>query len=671
MSINGTKRAVLYKGLSNEGIYWTIASLGVSLLPQLKGMTFALLLLTVLPILWRLFAQFRKWRPIPIVLRVLATAIAVAVLVLTYGGLVGRRTAITLLSLMLSLKLLETFRTRDARIIACLSLFLCATQFLFAQGVLMVFYMIACLLATLIALTYLQRWEAVRSLGKSPGPPRGMFAELGFSARMLVLALPVGIALFLLFPRWGSPLWGVPEEALDSRSGLSDSMSPGSIQNLFMDDSPAFRVQFDGAMPRHNELYWRGPVFWNFNGKEWSRSYLSRNLRAMRKPDPKNAAYQYTMQIEPTEQRWLFALDYPAVLPPHTHLSLSYELLSNRPVTQLRNITVASDPDFTDSPKLKQTLLRAALELPPGFNPRTAAMMAKWRAEEKSDTAIVRRALAFFNRENFHYTLNPPLLSNNTVDEFLFDTRKGFCEHYASAFTVMMRMAGIPARVVTGYQGGWYNDLGAYLLVRQSDAHAWSEVWVRGAGWTRIDPTAAVAPGRVEEGALNLLAQRRHLLDFGWLRNARNTFDVLQRGWNDWVIAFNHDRQSRLFTGFGWGLFDANKLVAAMVAVTVLITLAIYSLWPVVSRFRTARKQDRVVRLWRVFSSTLRKAGAQAAPWMAPKELAAIAGSQLRQQAGEIDRIAELYTLCRYSPHRGDEAELEALIKRFHPRPAS
>jgi len=671
MSRADKRNITLYGGLGSEGVHWTIATLTISLLPQLSSMTLALAVITVLPVAWRLLAQARKWRPIPLLLRVLATAVAVTVLVLTYGGLVGRRTAVTLLVLMLSMKLLETFRSRDARIVTCLSLFLCATQFLFAQGIAMIFYMIACLLSALIALTYLQRWEAFRPLGKTPGTGRGMFAEFGSSARLLALAVPIGVAMFLLFPRWGSPLWGVPEDALDSRSGLSDTMSPGSIQKLFMDDSPAFRVQFKGTMPRHSELYWRGPVFWNFDGEEWTTSYLSRNLLAMRKPDPQNAAYRYTMQIEPTEQRGLFALDYPALLPPHTHLTMDYQLLANRPLTQLRSITVASDPNFTDSPKIKQTLLRAALELPEGYNPRTAAMMARWRAEAQSDTAIVKRALAYFNRENFHYTLNPPLLSRDTVDEFLFDTRKGFCEHYASAFTVMMRMAGIPARVVTGYQGGWYNDLGGYLLVRQSDAHAWSEVWVRGAGWTRIDPTAAVAPQRIEESALDLLTQRRHLLDFSWMRNARNTFDLLQRGWNDWVIAFNHDRQSRLFTGLGWGIFDANKLAAAMIAVICMVAAAVFLLMPLIARIRAARKQDAVLRLWQTFSAKLRKAGARAVPSMAPKELAAAAGSQLKHQAEEIDRIAELYSLCRYSPQRGDQSELKAMIRRFHPRPAT
>ena len=267
-------------------------------------------------------------------------------------------------------------------------------------------------------------------------------------------------------------------------------MSPGSIQSLFMDDSPAFRVQFKSAMPNHSDMYWRGPVFWDFNGRSWQSDYFKQNLMATDKPDPVDAPFRYEVQIEATEQHWLFALDYPALIPRGTQLTLDFQLLAKHPVTALREYIMASDPGFLDSPELKVTLRNAALELPEGFNPVTAEMMADWSEDNKNDTEIIRRALDYFNQEEFHYTLNPPLLSRHTVDEFLFETRQGFCEHYASAFTVMMRMAGIPARVVTGYQGGWYNSVGSYLLVRQSDAHAWSEVWLKGVGWTRIDPTA-------------------------------------------------------------------------------------------------------------------------------------------------------------------------------------
>lgn len=657
--------------LDRRGILWVIATLFISMLPQLGSMPAHLVPITLLPIVWRVLAEFRNWKPMPMVLRVSATVIAVTALVSTYGGLMGRRAAVSMLVLMLSLKLLETFRIRDARVVTSLSLFLCATQFLFSQGIPMIFYIIACLLSSLIALMYLQRTEAYATLGKAPETDRNLFTELGFGAGLVALAFPIGMAFFLLFPRWGSPLWGLPEEALDARSGLSDSMTPGSIQGLFMDDSPAFRVKFEGGMPRNSDLYWRGPVFWTFDGRSWKASYLGRNLLAETKPDHERAPFRYKVQMEPTEQKWMFALDYPALIPAKAKLTLDYQLLARRPITSLREYVMASDPTFLDSPELTQTLRRAALELPEGFNPRTKEMISTWRTEASSDSEIVQRALQFFSRQQFRYTLNPPLLSQHTVDEFVFDTQAGFCEHYASAFTVMMRMAGIPARVVTGYQGGFYNNIGTYVLVRQSDAHAWSEVWVRGSGWTRIDPTAAVAPERVEQGAMGSLNQRRHLLDFQWLRSARNTFDLFQRGWNNWVVNFSSDRQSRLLSMFGWDMLGPAKLVIVMIVVILIISAVIFLLAPMLLKFRSSTKPDPSVQLWKKFTRKLGKAGFVSKPSMAAMELAATAGGQLKYKEEVILRIAELYTLCRYSRDSGSLAELTDMINRFQPRPGS
>ena len=257
------------------------------------------------------------------------------------------------------------------------------------------------------------------------------------------------------------------------------------------------------------------------------------------------------------------------------------------------------------------------------------------------------------------------------MDEFLFDTREGFCEHYASAFTVMMRMAGIPARVVTGYQGGFFNSIGAYVLVRQSDAHAWSEVWIRGSGWTRIDPTAAVAPERVEQGAVESLDQRRYMFDFQWLRNVRNTFDLFQRGWNNWVVAFSADRQSRLFSVFGWDMLGPAKLVVAMIVITLVVGGIVYMLAPVLLKFRASGSSDPVQRLWKQFLRKLQHAGFIPLPSMAAMELATSASGQLKYDGDAIVKIAELYTRCRYSRDSDSRQELTDLIRQFKPRSKS
>lgn len=659
--------------LDQQSSLWVIATLVISMLPQWAGMPAHLMLITLLPIVWRTLASFRHWKPVPMLLRVLAAAAAMTVLVLNYGGIMGRRAAVSMLVMMLAMKLLETFTIRDARVVVSLSLFVCATQFLFSQELPMILYIIACVLTALIALMVLQRREAFQVLPKPPDSSHQIRSELGFGLRLMLLALPIGIAFFMLFPRWGSPLWGMPEKALDAKTGLSDSMSPGSIQGLFMDDSPAFRVSFQGDAPPQSEMYWRGPVFWDFDGSSWKPGYLSRNLPAKKKPDPNNALYRYEVQMEPTEQRWLFALDYPALTPKGARMSMDYQLIARRSVTQLRSYIMASDPLFSDKGELPQVIRLTALELPPGFNPRTRQLISDWRQDTHSDTDMVARALRYFNQQQFHYTLNPPLLSDDTVDEFLFDTREGFCEHYASAFTVMMRMAGIPARVVTGYMGGWNSELGDYTLVRQSDAHAWSEVWIKGSGWTRIDPTAAVAPERVERGSVSSLAERRYFLDFEWLRDTKNAFDLLQRGWNQWLIAFDAGRQSKMFSQLGWGLWGAGKLLVALIVVLLLATMCFVWLLPWLLKVFSARKQDPLQRAWLQFRQKLARTDVVIPDSATPTELASIANSQLKYSSNVIDRIVELYLHCRYSASAGNLNELHLnellkMIQQFQPR---
>ncbi len=442
------------KSNSQLGMMWVMATLAVTIFPQGVTMPPHLLPVIILPLIWRLVAEFRDWKPVPMLIRVTATGLAVFILMVTYGGLLGRRAAVSLLTLMMSLKLLETFRVRDARVVASLCLFLCAIQFLWSQGIFMLFYGAAVLLGSLMSLALLQRREAFQPKGTAPATGHSIFSELGYSSRLLAMAIPIAIALFVLFPRWGSPLWGVPERTLDAKSGLSNSMSPGSIQNLFMDDSPAFRANFSGGIPPPNQMYWRGPVFWGFDGKEWRGNFYNRNVPAKDQPTDSGRTWRYTVQLEPTEQHWIFALDYPVLVPRGIFLTMDYQLLSRRSITQLKSYEMISNPNFTDSPQLSSVHRGAALNLPEAYNPQTLEMVNRWREETPSDVDFVNRVLAHFNQESFFYTLNPPLLTQHTVDEFMFETRRGFCEHYASAFTIMMRMAGIPARIVTGYQGG-------------------------------------------------------------------------------------------------------------------------------------------------------------------------------------------------------------------------
>ena len=645
-------------------ILWVIATFALAMFPQVVSMPVPVFLATLLPLAWRIGSEFNNWKPLPALLRHGATAIGLATLFMSYGDLSGRRAAVSLLTVMLALKMIECYRIRDARLVVSFSLFLCATQFLFAQGVLMPFYGGATVILALVTLTQLQRSEAWAHEGEPPVVKASLWSELSFSFRLLALAVPVGLAFFILFPRLASPLWGIPETTLDSKSGLSDSMSPGSIQNLFMDDSPAFRAEFTGPVPSAEHLYWRGPVFWRFDGDTWKGGYYGRNIEASARPEPSEGAWDYTVQLEPNERNWLFALDYPASVPPDTRLTMDFQLIRRQPVIQLMQYGVISNPEFVDTPQLRDALRLQALDLPENRNPRTRQLVEDWRQETPGDPEFVNRALRYFNQERFHYSLEAPLLGTHSVDDFLFDTRTGFCEHYASTFAVMMRMAGIPTRIVTGYQGGWYSELGNYVLVRQSDAHAWTEVWFPERGWTRVDPTAAVSPLRVQQGSMSALGMPRHFLDYSWLRGLHNSADVVRQRWNDWVIEYGAQRQAKLFAPLGLGHMSPAMLVAVLFFVIAVVSAFLF---PIVLRIKGPGHKDPVQQAWQKFLKRLERAGFESLPSDGAIELAEAASLRLPADSASIHQIAQIYTRSRYSPDPPPFNDLKQAVHEFRP----
>jgi transglutaminase-like putative cysteine protease len=653
--------------MNNPGrntMLWVIATLTLAMLPQITSMPLPVLVATLLPLAWRIGSELNHWNPVPALIRHAATVSALAVLFLSYGDLSGRRSAVSLLTVMLALKMIECYRIRDARLVVCFSLFLCTTQFLFAQGIQMPFYGGSTVILALVTLIKLQRSEAWAQEGGPPAVKASLWSELGFSLRLLALAVPVGLAFFVLFPRLSSPLWGIPDTTLDSKSGLSDSMSPGSIQSLFMDDSPAFRAEFAGEAPSAENLYWRGPVFWRFDGRTWKAGFYGRNIEASDRPEPSTEAWAYTVQLEPNERKWLFSLDYPASVPSDTHLTMDFQLVRQRPVIQLIQYDIVSNPNFTDARELSDTLRQEALGLPENRNPRTQSLVDDWRRETPGDQEFVRRVLNYFNQEPFHYSLDAPLLGTHSVDEFLFDTRTGFCEHYASSFAVIMRMAGIPTRIVTGYQGGWYSEIGNYVLVRQSDAHAWTEVWYPGRGWTRVDPTAAVSPLRVQQGSLSALSTPRHVFDYSWLRGLRNSADFIKQGWNDRVIEYGAGRQAKLFTPMGLDHMSPTLLVGVLFVVMAIFSTIVF---PIVLRIRGPGHKDPVQQAWQKFLKRMQKAGFESLPSDGAIELAEAASVRLPANSGSIHRIAQLYTKSRYSAEPPPLSDLKRAVHEFRP----
>ncbi|MEE4216869.1 MAG: DUF3488 and transglutaminase-like domain-containing protein [Xanthomonadales bacterium] len=654
-------------GPNRKTTIWVIATFALALLPQLLVMPPAVAVMAIGPLAWRVMSEFREWKPLPAVVRHTLTFIGLAALFFSYTDMSGRRAAVSLLAVMLSLKLVECYRIRDARLVVSFSLFLCATQFLFTQGILMPVYGTAVTILALATLVRLQRSETWLHQGEPPRVRTSLFSELGFSLRLLALAIPTALAFFVLFPRLATPLWGIPEATLDSKSGLSDSMSPGSIQQMYMDDSPAFRVTFEGPVPDILERYWRGPVFWNFDGHTWEDSFYSRNLPGKYISDENvENLYRYSVQLEPNERKWLFALDYPTAAPPGSKITVDYQIIRRDPVLQLLQYDMVSNPDFRDYPdRLPHELRLHALDLPENINPRTRELVEQWRRQAADDGTLVQRAYQYFSQDPFRYTLDAPLLGFHSVDEFLFDTRAGFCEHYASSFAVMMRMAGIPSRVVTGYMGGYFNELGDYMLVRQSDAHAWVEVWLKGQGWTAVDPTAAVSPSRVDRGAFGAADGPRFLLDYAWVRNMKNSVDIVQQRWNDWVIKYGAKQQAQLFAPFGLRDLPPGGLILVLAIAVTLFSLVVF---PVVLRIKGPGEKDPARKAWLKFLKRLERAGFNASLSHGPMETADAAAQQLPGEAGAIRRVSTLYTRYRYSPSPPAIETLKHAVRDFKPK---
>lgn len=529
-----------------------------------------------------------SWRrAIPAIPRFLLLLAVIGTVLSLTGYSIGRDTGVALLGAMLAIKPAETSTLRDARSLVGFGLFAPFSTFLLDQGPLV---LMLGLLAAFFSLAALHRFADVESEDNASPPLRQRLAGVG---RLLGIGLPLALAAFWLFPRLATPLWGMPERAL-GRSGLSDRMTPGQWLDLMGDSSPVLRAQFFGKTPRPSQMYWRGPVLWDFDGQTWTQPGFTRDMP----PPPvesQSVVWDYQVEIEPTDRRQLVALDLPRAAPDGSQLDYNRSLRTATPLFSMTRWRIRSSPPAAYQPDLLPAVRARALALPEGYNPRTLALARQWRLEAGSnDEALIRRSLGWIRNE-FAYTLETPLPGRDAVDEFLFDQKAGFCQQFSSSFVVLMRGAGIPARVVTGYAGGYRNPIGDYWLVRRLDAHAWTEVWLRGRGWTRIDPTAAVAPERIfdtladrtvgtQGGLLGGIAAAAPLLDVS---------DWMRRGWNDFVLGFNAERQQHMLRPLGIQRMDTSHLIG-LFSLCALLGL----LWMTWLSSRGERQRDPVLRAW-------------------------------------------------------------------------
>jgi transglutaminase-like putative cysteine protease len=572
-----------------------------------------------------------------------------------YGFRFGRDTGCALLATMLALKPVEMRSLRDARSLLGFALFAPFATFLLDQGPRSLMLGLLGAVAVLTALLRLSEIEVDE--GASVGRP--WWRRFVAVARMIAIGLPLAMGVFWLFPRFSTPLWGVPERAL-TRPGLSDRMSPGDWIDLIADDTPALRATFFGPAPAQNELYWRGPVLWAFDGRTWTAVDWSRSIDAP-EVEPGPVQYRYELEIEPTDRQQLVALEMPLQAPPETHLHPDFSLHSRQALTAVTRWRMTSSPRARVDDRLQPALRTLALRLPEGYNPRTLALARRWRQEvgpsgRTADSALVKRALDWI-RADFVYTLDAPPLGRHSVDEFLFRSRAGFCEHFSSSFVVLMRGAGVPARVVTGYVGGYRNPVGGYWLVRRSDAHAWAEVWLEGRGWVRVDPTAAVAPERIYD----TIADRRpgNLGGFSGLAPVFDVGDWLRRGWNDFVLGYNAARQRRLLQSFGVPDLDSAQLIQMFVLATVLALAGM--LWLTT---RQERERDPVLRAWRRLERRYRRLGLGRAAHE-PVAVWAERVARNRPQTEDVRRISQRFVEWRYARDHGSVASADLLIREL------
>ncbi|RST55265.1 transglutaminaseTgpA domain-containing protein [Variovorax sp. MHTC-1] len=591
------------------------------LLPQVPNLPWWCSTLTAIVLFWRGVLAVQA-KPLPS--RWWRAGLLAVTLVATYAThrtLLGRDAGVTLIVILLALKTLELRARRDAFVIFFLGFFTMLTNFFYSQSLPTAFAMLLALLGLLTALV-----NAHMPVGKPP-----LMQAARTAGWMALLGAPIMLVLFLLFPRM-APLWGTPNDAMTGRTGLSSTMRVGSIARLALDDGIAARIRFDGnRVPAQRDLYFRGPVLSQFDGREWtspplfSRGFLAQNLRV------RGDAVGYEVTLEPSNRPWLLTLDAAPAKPelPGYELFGTPELqwFANRPIGDLVRYRAESFTQFQSGPQRRTAALQPYVALPPGSNPRTAELAAQMKSDPAlagaATAAFVQAAMQRLRTGGYSYTLEPGVYGNDTADEFWFDRKAGFCEHIASAFVVLMRALDIPARIVTGYQGGEINGVDNFWTLRHSDAHAWAEVWQEGAGWVRVDPTGAISPDRVGQfqrlvAQPGLFAGAINVMSPTLAQNLRAAWEAVNNGWNQWVLNYTQSRQLDLLKNLGFEAPSLQDLATVLLALLVVASLAGagWTLWE-------RSQHDPWLRLLGQARARMKKAGIEVPDAMPPRQMAA------------------------------------------------
>jgi len=645
---------------TNKNIPLHLAALAIALIPHIPRLPLWVVFWCALG--WGYILVVVKFgRPMPgRALRLVLTLGGVLAVLLYSGFSLDRYSSVGLLWIMASIKPMEIKTYRDEMVTIFLNYFLAIACLFFSSSFLAGLYVVFSICVTTAVLIHMHQSR------------RQFKISLGLAATLMLKALPFALILFIVFPRMNGSLWGMRSPAT-AQSGFSDRLMPGSVTHLVRNNAIAFRAEFDGRMPEPDRLYWRGLVFWLFDGRSWQHSKNS--LYVHPRLQGRHPA-KYTITLEPHNQRWLFALDLPYKFGTRTLLLSDYTLTSRWIIRQRLQYRAASYLDYHTGPLLR--LESAALQIPWDTNPRAAALARRWRSGANSMAGVVQTALGYFKNNNFSYSLNPPPLGIDAVDDFLFETRTGYCEHYASAFAFLMRAAGIPARVVAGYLGGERNPYGNYLIIRQSDAHVWVEVWLPGSGWMRVDPTLSVAPARGPRGAAAALPaeERSSLRSFygsgplapyglkvalGW--------DAINNQWNKWVLGYSNYSQKSLFARIGLKTGTWTGRAQIMILCSGLMGVLFLLLFFRIKGRRSPGTTDAIQRVYLKFCRKLERIGMARRPSQGPLDYTETAIAFRNDLKASILDIVKLYISLRYAGNdsKDDLTRLKALVKQFRP----
>ena len=638
---------------------WTLAALSFSLAPHVQYLPIWIPVAFLGCAAGRWYIEKTRRRLPPAWLRVLLALSGFIGVFASYESVSGVGPGSALLAVMAALKLLETRQRRDQFVLLFISVFLIMASLLREQYIWSLPFLLAGLMLTMTAWLRMSISDEVSV--------RDSFRTGG---RLLLYATPLTLAMWIFFPRIATPFWSVPIDNGGASSGLSDTMSPGDISSLTLSDAVAFRVNFASNAPPPSQLYWRGLVLHRFNGRAWSGNDPSIDLRAQQEIQVTGNPVGYQVTLEPTQQQWVFALDIPYQWSlERTFMGPQQQLMSVQPIDRRVAYDAVSYPGYSTNVDLSRMARSWYLRLPDDSNPRTAELARQMRASTGSDSSFINDVLNMFREQEFFYTLEPPALGNNAMDRFLFETRRGFCEHYASAFAVMMRAAGVPSRIVLGYQGGEINRMGDYMIVRQSDAHAWTEIWLPGQGWRRVDPTAAVAPERIEAGMSaarfgeagarwGLTAPAR------WLYSLGLTWDALNAKWNGWILGYGPENQGRFMQWLGIDEPDWRKMALTLLSVVLVLISGISFL--LMRRYRPPKKDEAAI----LYKKFIRKVSVRPRTGETPREYAARLATANAAPPDEVNDITERYQAARYGkPAVGSLAALRRAVRNFNGKP--